>query len=105
MGRKPNWPPQKSTHKGRERTWWAGKYHDLGLAGSKEAKAEYARLLATWVVDPTAPVRRADDYLVPELCRDYLASDAAPAEQRQRERAGRAVELLVGLHLATPVRE
>lgn len=103
MGRPKNWPPVPKTHKGRDRVWWNGRWWDLGKSGSPAAKAEFGRLVSLWAVDPTAAARRADDYLVAELCRDYLASDAAPTEDRQRGRAVRAVSLLLDLHLATAV--
>lgn len=105
MGRKRVWPPKPAANKGRERVWWQGAWHDLGPAGSDAARAKYGRLLALWAVDPGARDRRADDYLVSELCADYRASAACPGERRQLERVVRAVGLLLDHHLATPVAE
>lgn len=92
---------QPSVNQGRERVWWAGKWHDLGPAGSAEARAEYGRLASLWAVDPTAAPLDPDDYLVSELCADYLASADAPAGGLQRERAVLAVDLLLEQHAAT----
>ncbi len=88
---------------GRERVWWNGKWHILGPAGSAEARAEYGRLAALWAIDPTAAALSPDDYLVSELCADYLESPDSPQEGLQRERAVLAVDLLLELYTATAV--
>jgi integrase len=90
-------------HNGRERVWWDGEWHDLGPEGSTEAKAKLARLTVLWAKDPTAPLRPKADYLVDELCRDYLASDDSPAEGQQRERVALAATLLTERYTGVPV--
>lgn len=98
-------PGKPTTHKGSWRVWWRGRYHDLGPAGSDQAKAEYARLCALWVTDPTATARPAGQYLVSTLCRDFLASKAAPKDSERRKAAVRVVNLLLHHHLTTAVPE
>lgn len=105
MGRpKKQWPPQPAENGPRMRVWWNGSWHYLGLKSEPEKwRAELARLIALWSVDPTAAAGRPDDYLVSTLCRDYLASADSPAGGLQRERAVLAVELLLGLFPDTTV--
>lgn len=95
-----------SVHRGRERVWWGGRWHDLGPEGSAEARAEYGRLAALWAVSPGAPALDPDDYLVSELCADYLASeDSPPPDSLHRSRVVLAVKLLLEHHAATPAGE
>jgi integrase len=98
LGRPRTFPPRKHRHRNEERVWWGDRWYSLGPAGSDKAKAEYLRLVALWQDDPYAVPDRIDDYLVPELFRDYLAS--GPPQPRQVERCG---VLLAALHLNTPV--
>ena len=99
------WPPQpREDPRGRMRVWWRGRWHVLGPADRPEAwRAELARLVALWAVDPTATGRRPDAYRVSQLLREYLESDAAPTERRQRDRAKTAARLLLESHLETAV--
>ena len=85
--------------------WWSGCYHDLGPAGSPEARAKYGRLVALWASDPTATERAGDDYLVADLLADWRQSDAVPTDPRLRSRAKTASELLLEHHLITPAAE
>jgi integrase len=103
MGRPRIFPPKVHQNQGQDRVYWNGKWHYLGASGSAEAKAEYGRLLALWAVDPNAVPMRSDEYLVSELCADFIESDQAPRDKRQRDIAIRAVELLLEHHLRTPV--
>jgi len=92
--------PRIQEHHGYDRIWYRDRYYHLGKSGSKEAKASYLRLLAVWAEDPFAVPRTADDYLVVELFRDYLATD--PAERFQ---VARARDIFGILHAETSVRE
>lgn len=92
-----------SVSKGRERVWWKGHWHDLGLAGSDAARSEYARLAALWASDPSAANLRPDEMLVAVLCADFMASPDAPSEGEPRMRFSRAIGRLLRLHLETPV--
>ncbi|HEX4606901.1 MAG TPA: hypothetical protein VH092_01725 [Urbifossiella sp.] len=104
MGRpKKKHPGAPSVHRGRERIWWAGEWHDLGPEGTAEARAKYARLASQWAADPAAPAYRADESLVSELCSDYLASTDSPQAGLQRKRAVLAAQLLLEQHVATAV--
>jgi integrase len=104
MGRpKKEFPPEPKDHHGKKRVWWNGQWHHLGLISEPEVwRAEFARLISLWSVDPTASPLRPRDYLVVALFEDYLASADSPAGAKQRERIGRVTELLVELHGTTP---
>jgi hypothetical protein len=104
MGRpKKEFPPEPKDHNGKKRVWWNGQWHHLGLISEPEAwRAEFARLIALWSVDPTATPLRPRDYLIVTLFEDYLASADSPAGAKQRDRVGRVAELLAELHGTTP---
>ena len=88
------------------RVWWAGRWHHLGRADEPvKWKAELNRLLAVWAIDPGAASGKPADYLVSELCSEYLESRDSPAPGRERERAVDAVELLLDLFPETAVAE
>lgn len=87
---------EPKVNKGRERVWWNGAWHDLGEAGSPAAKAQYKRLVALWAADPRAATPAPNrDYLVAELCTDYLASADSPQSGQPRDRVIRAAGLLL----------
>jgi integrase len=87
------------------RCWWNARWWNLGPVAEESAwKAEYARLVAMWSVDPTAAPLKAGEYLVTELCRDDLASADAPDGDRRRVVAG-VIDLLLDHHAGTPVLE
>jgi len=86
------------------RVWWLGRWWHLGPAEEEKTwKAEYARLCALWAVDPHALPCHAREYLVSELCRDYLLSADSPRPGLGRDRAKLAIQLLLELHTETPV--
>lgn len=103
MPRPRNPRPKISIHRGSERVHVGTDWHTLGPVGSKEAKAEYARVLALLAADPHATLTKPKRYYLVELGRDYLASDAVPPGYRFQ--CGRAVELLAELFLAKPASE
>lgn len=84
MGRKANWPPAVRQNKGRDRTYFGGRWHDLGPAGSDEARRKFGRLMALWSVDPTAVERDADAEIVAELLADYCDSPGLKNLDRAR---------------------
>lgn len=103
MGRKRVFPPNVHPSKGRDRVYWYGRWYDLGPSGSPKARAEFGRLVNLWAVDPTAVPLDPEDYLLSELCADYLESGEVPDSRRVQ--VGRAFDLLQETHLATPAVE
>lgn len=101
MGRKRKFPPRKIVHKGGEQLKWGGKTYYLGPAGSEKAKQRYLQLLQIWQSDPFAVPVTPTDFLVSELCREYLV--AAPMAPGEKDKHRRGIELLLELHSETPV--
>lgn len=84
-GRPPVWPPRLHQHRNRARCYFRGVWHDMGEwdeaagAPSQQAKAEHARALALWSLDPSV-VNPKDGELLYELWCDWRESAAAPAD-------------------------
>jgi hypothetical protein len=106
MGRpRGEFPPRPKVHQGNARVWWNGRWHHLGPAGSEAARVEHGRLVSIWAVDPYADPRSADELLVVELIRDYLASADAPRGRQAQWRTRHALKLLAVHHAETSVEE
>jgi integrase len=108
MGRpRTPFPPQPKTDEaGKVRVWWNGRWWHLGTADdAKSWSAEYARLCALWAIDPHALPSHSGEYLVAELCRDYLASADSPRPGLGRDRVKLAIKLLLEVHRETTVDE
>lgn len=103
MGRpRKEFPPVPKASGGKMRVWWGGRYHHLGLESDPDGwRAEYARLVELWRVDPHASPRSAGELLLVELFRDYLASADAPTDDRLRGRVVSCLALLAELHRET----
>lgn len=103
MGRHRSFPPTPRVHQGKVRVWWNGRYWHLGRADEADWKAEYVRVCDVWLTDPNAVPHAPDDYLLSELCRDYIVSDAVPAHRKPQVRW--VVKLLLASHADQTVAE
>lgn len=108
IGRKQEWPPRIFTRCGRDRIrLYVGgvrKLFTLGISGSPEAKAEYARLLAEAESrNHVAPLPHVPNLTVAELLVQYLKEKTRP-DQRAASRQRRALKRLRELYGHTEAR-
>jgi integrase len=103
MGKPRNLRPRIHVTRGSERVSIAGQWHILGPVGSKEARAEYGRIIALLAEDPYARVSKPARYLLVTLCKEFAASDDVPVKSIGQY--FRAADLLLETHLTTPAAE
>jgi integrase len=65
---------------------YAGRWFTLGPVGSDKATKEYARLVTLWKGDPYAVPISKGEYLVAELCLDFLRSGSFAPNTKDRYR-------------------
>src|SRR5262245_66503986 len=83
----------------RDRVWWQGKWHYLGVSGSPEARQGYARLLCGWADTPVPEPPRPAGLSVQRVVAawDLHARKVYSAEGREREQYARGLRVLVRL--------
>lgn len=88
-----------------DRKWRFGPWDKEADAPTAESMEQFRAQVAIWQTDPTSGLR-ADDYLVSEMCADWMQSSASPrAGTRAIELARESMLWLVKLYSATPALE